>query len=146
MALNEKGQEVPDPTPVEVPLRFREKYVSLHEKIAAYVRSEQFKLKAEAEGLETEDEANDFDVEEEETGDLPYSPAEAAMMVAEELDLRKKELLDMEGKRRIIAEERSAEDDRGTKGGQKGTSVVQESREASRGEGKKRGEDVKETE
>lgn len=146
MALNEKGQEVPDPTPVEVPLRFRDKHVSLHEKIAAYVRTEQFKQKMAEEGVETEDEANDFEIEGEEDGDLPLSPAEAAVLMAEELELRKKELVDIEGKVELELRQKGESNDRGTKGGAKGSKVVEESREAPRGEGTKRGEDVEKTE
>lgn len=111
MALNEKGQEIPDPTPVEIPLKFQGNYESLHEKILRYVRSEQFRQKMEEEGFETEEEANDFDVGDED-GELPLSYAERAVLMAEELEVRKKEILDMEGKKRYnggkeVANERS---------------------------------------
>lgn len=143
--LNDKGQEVPDPNPVEVPLKFRGQTESLHEKILRYIRSEEFRQKAEAQGFETEDEANDFEVEEDEGADLPISHAEAAMMIAEELQVRKQDLLDMEGKVGVELRKKGESYDRGVEGDQKGSTVVQEGREASRGEGEKRGADVKET-
>lgn len=93
--VNELGQEVPDDTPVEVPLKFREN-LDIHSRLKDYVRSELFAMKAEEAGLETEEEANDFDVEEED-GALPISQAERAFMMAEELEKNAQDLVEMEG-------------------------------------------------
>ena len=55
--------EVPDPTPIEIPVELRD--MSLVDEIKEYVRGEMM-LRQEDEGMETFEEANDFDMEEEE--------------------------------------------------------------------------------
>lgn len=93
--LNKKGQEVPDSTPVEVPVRFREN-VDIHQRLKDYVRSEVFAMKMEDAGFETEEEANDFAVEEE-FDEPPMSAAERASLMAEEMDAERADLFELEG-------------------------------------------------
>lgn len=69
--LNERGQEIPDPTPVAPPVGFvRQK--SLAEQIREMVRSERLRQEVEAQGYETFEEADDFDVDEDDP--LPFTP------------------------------------------------------------------------
>lgn len=75
--FNDRGEEIPDPTPVEVPLKFRNN-VSEHERIMNIVRGELSRA-AEAAGSESFEEADDFDCEEDDA-DLPYSPHELTPM------------------------------------------------------------------
>lgn len=60
---DERGREIPDPTPVEIPLGFR-KPESLTDQIRRLIRT-QLSAVAVAEGHESFREANDFDVDEE---------------------------------------------------------------------------------
>lgn len=55
------GQELPDPTPMAPPVGFM-RQPSLSERIRDMVRSEALRVAAESSGLETLDEADDFDV------------------------------------------------------------------------------------
>ena len=59
--LDEKGNEVPDPTPMEPPVGFVSQ-PPLREQIRQMVLSERLRLEAEAAGAETFEEADDFDV------------------------------------------------------------------------------------
>lgn len=56
------GKEYLDDTPVEMPAGFK-RPESIHDMIKRYIRSEQFNAQMAAQGKETEDEANDFEVE-----------------------------------------------------------------------------------
>lgn len=69
-SYNDRGEELPDKTPVAVPLDFK-RPPDIHSLIAQYVRSEAFRQKAEAAGAESFEEANDFDLGEEEFDDVP---------------------------------------------------------------------------
>lgn len=69
--LNERGQEIPDPTPIAPPVGFV-KTKSLAEQIREMVRSERLRAEVEAQGMETFEEADDFDVEEDDP--LPFTP------------------------------------------------------------------------
>lgn len=71
--FDEQGREIPDPTPVAVPVRFRGG-PSLAEEIKAAVRQEVSRY-AESQGFETFEEADDFDVEDD---PMPASPHELA--------------------------------------------------------------------
>lgn len=84
--FNDRGEEIPDPTPVEVPLKFRNS-VSEHERIMSIVRNELSKAVAER-GAETFEEADDFDCEEDDA-DLPYSPHELTPMHEDAKFMRK---------------------------------------------------------
>lgn len=79
MALNERGHEVPDPTPVEWPAGVR-RPETLTEQIQRMVRVA-VSQQAAAAGMETFEEADDFDIEDED-GD-PTSPYELTMMQEE---------------------------------------------------------------
>lgn len=72
--LNEKGQEVPDPTPIEVPLNFR-RPPSLTERIKSII-AHQLSQQAAETGAETFEEANDFDVDEDPDFHSPYEVLE----------------------------------------------------------------------
>lgn len=59
------GREIPDPTPVEVPLRVLQAFESLQDQIRRTIRMEMSRAAGEA-GQETFEEADDFDVDDEE--------------------------------------------------------------------------------
>lgn len=59
---NEKGQEVPDPVPVAPPVGYR-RPPTLQENIQRMIRSEMLQQAAAAEGFDTFEEAEDFDIE-----------------------------------------------------------------------------------
>lgn len=89
--LNEDGHEIPDPTPVAPPIGYK-KQPSLAEQIRQAIASERLKEAAEAAGLETFEEANDFDVGEDYDPSSPYeeqfepvvpAPASKVVEVAE---------------------------------------------------------------
>lgn len=65
MEYNELGQELPDPTPVAVPLKFQ-RQETLDEKIRRFMRNAQIQRDLSLAGFETEEEANDFDVDDDE--------------------------------------------------------------------------------
>lgn len=69
-AYNEQGEELPDPKPIEVPLGFK-KPPTLHEQIRMFIRTEEFRRRTEAAGVESFEEANDFEVGDEEFDDVP---------------------------------------------------------------------------
>lgn len=66
--LNERGHEVPDDTPVAMPVGFR-KPESLQDQIRRLVRNE-LSARAMDQGLETFEEADDFDVEDDNHGEF----------------------------------------------------------------------------
>lgn len=69
--INVAGQEVNDPTPMEPPLGYKEQ-PSIAQQIRDMVRSEQLRLAVEAEGYETFEEADDFDVGDDFDPTTPY--------------------------------------------------------------------------
>lgn len=60
---DEHGREIPDSTPVEIPLRFT-KPLTLQEEMRRMLRNE-FSMMAQSQGMETFEEADDFEVEDE---------------------------------------------------------------------------------
>ena len=72
--LDERGWEIPDPRPVEIPAGF-ERPESLEEMIQRMVRTNASEI-AEREGYETFDEADDFDMPDEDHGSDPMTPYE----------------------------------------------------------------------
>lgn len=66
------GREIPDPTPVSVPANWQ-RPLSLHEEIKRFVRVEMSRQAAD-QGEETFEEADDFDVDDDEVD--PASPYE----------------------------------------------------------------------
>lgn len=73
---NEKGEELPDPTPVELPTGFQHA-PTIQQQIAQFIRTPAFREQMAREmGLdpndtESFDEANDFEVDDEEFDDVP---------------------------------------------------------------------------
>lgn len=72
--LDEEGREVPDPRPVAPPIGYV-KQPSMVEHIRSLVRSTMLQQAAEAAGMETFEDADDFDVDDEQ--DDPRTPYEA---------------------------------------------------------------------
>lgn len=60
--LDEKGREVLDPVPLAPPVGYRRE-VSQSERIRQMIRSEHMRMAAEIQGMESFEEADDFDVE-----------------------------------------------------------------------------------
>lgn len=69
--LDELGREVLDPTPVAIPVGFQ-KPESLAETIRRLVRTEEFRRAVERQGMETFEEADDFEVGEDYDPSSPY--------------------------------------------------------------------------
>lgn len=69
MAHDERGREIPDPTPLEMPLGMR-KPESMEDMIRRFVRQEASRV-AQAEGMESFEEADDFEVEDDDLSDAP---------------------------------------------------------------------------
>lgn len=86
--LNEKGHEVLDPTPMTLPIGAT-RPESLQDQIARMVRSA-FMLQRQAEGFESPDEADDFNVEDDE-GDFSSPWELSADQEAGALELLKAE-------------------------------------------------------
>lgn len=70
---NDKGEEIPDPTPLEPPVDF-ERPLPLAEEIRRLVRSQAIITDLDRAGIETFDEADDFDVDDDQAD--PTSPWE----------------------------------------------------------------------
>lgn len=87
MKYTADGRELPDPTPVEVPAGWRQPE-SVESMLARMVRTKVSEL-AEKEGLETFEEANDFDIEDE---DEPLTAHEQQDMKLEALADEKRRL------------------------------------------------------
>lgn len=62
---NKKGEEIPDPTPRELKIDL-EVEMPLELKVMRALKSEEWKRRMESQGRESWEEANDFDVEDEE--------------------------------------------------------------------------------
>lgn len=69
--IDEDGREVLDPTPMEPPLGWK-RQPSLAEQIRDMVRSEQLRAAAEAQGMETFEEADDFEVDDDYDPSTPF--------------------------------------------------------------------------
>ena len=69
--LDEQGREMPNPTPLAPPLGYK-KQPSIREQIRNMVRSEQLRQAADASGVETFEEADDFDVGDDYDPTSPY--------------------------------------------------------------------------
>lgn len=69
--LTESGYEVVDPTPVEPPIGYF-KQPSMVEHIRAMIRAEELRKEAEAAGLETFEEADDFEIGDDYDPTSPY--------------------------------------------------------------------------
>lgn len=71
LKFDEHGRELMDPTPIAPPIGYK-KSPSIAEQIRAMVRSEKLRQEAEAEGYETFEEADDFDVGDDFDPKSPY--------------------------------------------------------------------------
>lgn len=60
--LDEKGNELPDPNPMEIPAGFK-RPETLAEQVRRLVRSQHLADAAESQGFETFDESNDFEID-----------------------------------------------------------------------------------
>lgn len=89
MKYDELGRELPDDTPVEAPVGLK-RPPTLHEMIAMHVRSAVFAQRAAQVGMETEEEANDFDLDGDDDEELPVTPYEMKVMVEEDVDREKR--------------------------------------------------------
>lgn len=69
--LDSRGREKPDPIPLSPPIGYK-KHPSLAEQIRSMVRSERLSQEARQAGMETFDEADDFDVGEDYDPRSPY--------------------------------------------------------------------------
>lgn len=74
MALDKRGRELPDPRPVEWPVGVS-RPLSIQEEIQRFVRVEMSR-RAQEHGMESFEEADDFDVEEEDDWQSPYQLTE----------------------------------------------------------------------
>lgn len=81
---DEKGQEIPDPRPMAIPIGMK-RPETLQEMIARMVH--QHSVVAQRHGHETFEEADDFDVEDE---DVPVSPYQMTQMQEETPRVRRK--------------------------------------------------------
>lgn len=100
MRYNELGQELPDDTPVEVPAGFK-RPLTLAEQIQQAVRGA-LSRSAERNDAETFDEANDFDVDDDD--DFGLSSSEFRAMEVEVPDEAKRIFEDWRSKRRKESE------------------------------------------
>lgn len=64
MLYNERGEELPDPTPLELPVGFT-RPPTLDELVARLIIDPRVQAELRASGIETEEEANDFDIPDE---------------------------------------------------------------------------------
>lgn len=71
MKFDAEGRELPDPTPMAPPIGFK-KQPSMVEMIRNMVRSEELRRAAEAQGQESFDEADDFEVGDDVDPSTPY--------------------------------------------------------------------------
>lgn len=70
-AYNSRGEELPDPRPMEPPLDFSPP-IPLSEEIRRLVSDERLRADLEANGIETFEEADDFDIPEDEPLQSPW--------------------------------------------------------------------------
>lgn len=98
-----EGRELPDPTPVEVPLGFRKPQLTIEEQIRRALRSQEVMRAQEARGEETLDDSMYFGPDEDPSDGLPTSPHEVRDMRE---DLLRQGALEAERKAR---RERSAQ-------------------------------------
>lgn len=100
---NEKGEEIPDPRPVESALKFR-RPPDIHEIIARALQTRDWQERMRATGRETFEEANDFEVEDDGPED-ELALAERAFLMSEEFP---KDQVEIAAAARAVQEARSA--------------------------------------
>lgn len=85
MRYNERGEELPDPTPMELPVGFT-RPPTLSELVARLVIDPAVQAELRAVGIETEEEANDFDVPDELPDPTsPYQTEDSLITNADEI-------------------------------------------------------------
>lgn len=85
MQYNEKGEELPDPTPLALPVGFT-RPPTLSELVARLVLDPATQRELNDAGIETEEEANDFDVEDEIPDPTsPYQREDSVVTAADEI-------------------------------------------------------------
>lgn len=97
---DEQGRELPDPVPLAPPVGWHAQ-PSMFETMRAMIRSEALRELAEAQGDETFEEAQDFEVDDD---DFPQSPHEGDFQPLEDLQERRQNNY----RRRFIEEEENA--------------------------------------
>lgn len=85
--LDEYGREKPDPTPLAPPIGYN-RQPTLRETIRAMVISEKLKQEAEAAGLETFEEADDFEVGDDYDPTSPYEEIFEPLPAPEPIEVR----------------------------------------------------------
>lgn len=99
--LDQDGRELPDPTPLAPPVGYN-RQPSISEQIRDMVRSEALRAAAEAGGVETFEEADDFDVGDDFDPSSPYEQQFDPVSVSE-LRRRAKEAQDKLAKAEALA-------------------------------------------
>lgn len=85
--------EKPDPSPRKLPVGYKARSgPTMHERMRAMLREERSMEKMRAAGIETEEEANDFDIEDDETARDPLTPHELADLHGTANSIMKKEI------------------------------------------------------
>lgn len=69
--FNKKGEEIPDPTPVSIDTGIK-KPLTINEMIRKLVKDESFRASLEAKGIETFEEADDFEIGDDYDPSSPY--------------------------------------------------------------------------
>lgn len=139
MRYDEEGRELPDDTPVEVPLKFR-RAIPEHERIKEYVRTELSRQAAEV-GDETFEEANDFDVDDD-MFEVPHSVHQLTEADEDDMMVARRDFLDEQqrsrddGDRSRSGSSESREVGQARRSGDSGVSEVRGSRvQSESGEG-----------
>lgn len=96
MEFDENGWEIPDPTPVALPIGAK-RPESLQQQIARMVRS-QFLLRRQADGFESPEEADDLDPDDDDSSGFPPSPWE----LSADQDGSALSLLQAEGRGQVV--------------------------------------------
>lgn len=104
--LNDLGQEMPDPLPLEPPVGYQPRE-SLTEQIRRMVRSERLAVLAEEDGRETFEESDDFDIPDDPVD--PSTPYEADFDRGEVRELKRLRDLDMAQERAAAAAAEAAD-------------------------------------
>lgn len=119
MKFDQAGRELPDPRPLEVPAGYK-KPESLTEKIRRMVRTDVSEW-ASQRGAETFEEANDFEIEEDDALEHPTHHELHEEVVNEQLRVIEEKKRDDHRRRAVRAKERAREEEAGSEGFQEET-------------------------
>lgn len=108
---NKKGEEIPDPTPRELKIDL-EAEMPLELKVMRALQSDEWKRRMEQQGRESFEEANDFDIEEEESEFKSYHEEEDGDVMAFEEGIKRGfiEEIPEEVKERVKKQEKAIKD------------------------------------